>query len=107
MVYFFHGNNAEREREVMRIMIEKEILEISDGKREVRIHTDVYDVSDFSIANSRPKDLELNLRDIEDICLGRGEWVKGSVSDLIEYSHMLTGDFEDGDSHIVFLEIYG
>jgi hypothetical protein len=93
----------------MRVMVEKEVLEVSEeGKREVRIHTDVYDVSDFSFANSRPNDLELNLRDLEDICLGRGVYVKGSVSvDVVEYSHMLTSDFfEDGDSHIVFIEFY-
>lgn len=90
----------------MRIMIEKEILEISEGKREVRIHTDVYDVSDFKFVNSRPKDLQVDMTDLESIAVERGEWVKGSVSDLIEYSHMLTGDFEDGDSHIVFIEFY-
>jgi hypothetical protein len=89
-------------------MIEKEVLEVSEeGKREVRIHTDVYDVSDFKFVNSRPKDLQVDMTDLESIAVERGEWVKGSVSaDVVEYSHMLKGDYEEGDSHIVFIEFY-
>jgi hypothetical protein len=90
----------------MRVMIEKEVLEIVGGVREVRIHTDVYDVSDFKFVNSRPKDLQVDMTDLESIAVERGEWVKGSVSDYVLYSHLLRDEHEDGDSHIVFIEFY-
>jgi hypothetical protein len=93
----------------MRMKVVKEILTIDEGVREVRLVTDIYEVGSMLFTNVLRSDLEVSLKELEEIAVWQGEWVKGSddIDGILKDSPMLTGDYEDGDSHIVSLEIYG